>query len=172
VDEAKGFVHHSVPRYWAFAYLFAALPPILFLGRCRSRVLVVLGAAICFAVAGKSLQEIHSGGYASSLVYIEHFVRTKARTVEVFARLIPPNAIVYSQALDKVLWSRWQLGIIDEPRATADSMARAIRSKLPVYIVQARFRRQGRSLEAALRSKRLRVVKVDARRGVYRVGPR
>jgi hypothetical protein len=167
--ESTGVVSHSLPRYWAPVYLFAALPPILFFGTCRRLLVVIPGAALACVLAWLSVREIHTR-QPTSFIYIERFVRTAFDRTAGRAS-IPSNAIVYSRVFDKVLWSRWQLGIVDDkrPEATATSMQRAVRAGLPVFMIEPRFPRRLRALDRAMRSKQLGTARVDARRGIYRI---
>jgi hypothetical protein len=54
-------VHHSIPRYWAPVYLFATLPPVLFLGRIRKPGVLAVGAAVVCAVSVIGGYAIYSG---------------------------------------------------------------------------------------------------------------
>ena len=77
--------------------------------------------------------------------------------------------MVYTQSQDKILWSQWKVGTVGEPKRTAASMLRAIEAGLPVYVVQPRFGAQLRSLERALRARRLNLTPLDSKRGLYRL---
>jgi len=166
--DPTGLVNHSIPRYWAPVYLFAALPPLLFLGRCKLRVVLFAGSALACVLAGLSVQEIYTR-QPTSLRYVESFVRKKTRWLDVAARAIPADAIVYSEKEDKLVWSRWQVGVIRSPDVTVMSMKRALGAGRPVFILQQRFPRTGRRLGRALKKANLNVVRVDGRAGLYRV---
>jgi hypothetical protein len=167
---SEGFVHHSVPRYLSPAYLFAALPPILFLGHCRRGLPLVFGVALACALAGSGAYEIclHQ---PASLRFLNQCVHNDEALLQVLASEIPRDAMVYSVRHDKILWSRWRVGTIDQPEPSARSMNRAVAAGLPVFLLEPRFGGQSVRLASALRKKHLALVKVDAARGVYRVDP-
>jgi hypothetical protein len=161
-------VHHSMPRYWAPVYLLAALPPIVFLARCRWRPAFVAGVALALALALGSGYEI-GRREGSSLVKLYAFAQRWGRIVPSLANKIPRDAMVYSGTLDKVLWSYWRVGTMSEPGPTASSMRRAIDANLEVYLFEPRFPRARLvAFERALREKQLSIASID-RRGIFRV---
>ena len=164
-SERAGFVHHSVPRYVAPVFLFAALPPLLFLGDCRKKVVLALGSALVCAVSASSIFEIYRN-QPSSLSMLHDWDRRSEALLDALATEIPPDAIVYSLQSDKLLWSRWRVGLIDEPEATAMSLNRAVDTGLPVFILDPGGR--SRKLTTALAKSGIALARVDARRKLYR----
>jgi hypothetical protein len=164
-----GMVHHSIPRYWAPVYLLAALPPLLFLGRCQKRSVLVVGAAIASVVAFSGVYEICKR-QSVSLRQLHHYSRDNERLLRTLAAELPSDAMVYSIRHDKVLWSRWRVGTVDEPEPTAQSINRAIDAHLSVFVFEPGFGlNQSRRLASSLGKRHLALVAIDPRRGLYRV---
>lgn len=159
-------VHHSMPRYWSPVYLLAALPPILFLGRCQKRGVFVAGVALVSVLALASGYEI-ARREGSSLVKLYEFAQRWGQIVPALSDKIPREAMVYSGTHDKVLWPYFRVGTMTEPEPTASSMRRAIDANLRVYLFEPRFpRARLKVLERALRRKRLAIASID-RRGIF-----
>ncbi len=168
-NESTGLVRHSIPRYWTPVYLFAALPPLLFLGRCRSDVVLGVVATLAFGIAGIGLLEIYSR-QPESLTYLHDLNNRNDLALERLAQDIPESAIVYTVTQDKVLYTRWNVGLIREPDLTASSMQRASLSGLPVYVAQPGIGvAQLALLASALNKRGLTLVEVDGARGLYRL---
>jgi hypothetical protein len=168
-DEPRGYVYHSVPRYLSPVFLFAALPPLLWLGRLRLKVPLVLGAALACAVAAKSAYEVFVNQPAS-LADIHQWVAARTILLNAFAKKIPNNAIVYSAYQDKLLWSRWYVGVIVDPiQQTATSINRAVEAGLPVFLLEPKAGSQFKQLKALLSAKQFKLVRLDGRRGLYRL---
>lgn len=167
-SESSGFLHHSVPRYLAPAFLFAALPPILFLGSCSKRIIFVLGATLACFFAASSVYEIYVHQPAS-LHWLHGKQQRSEALLDVLVTEIPGDAMVYSVASDKVLWSKWRVGVIDEPEPSASSIGRVVEAGLPVFVLEPHAGREFRQFTAALSTKGLALARVDGRRGVYRV---
>jgi hypothetical protein len=163
---ATGEVQHSVPRYLTPVYLIAVLPPVLFLGQCERRLVLIPGTVLLVALA-------LTGGYGivepglGSLRFVKEFVREKQVQFDILSRIIPPGAVVYTALDDKWLWSRWRLACIDKDDATATSIGRAMDAQLPVYLFM-----PPKHLLVALKRRKLGLVRVDARRSVWRMTPR
>jgi hypothetical protein len=166
--ERLGFVYHSIPRYLSPIFLFAALPPLLFLGNCRRKLPLILGSVLACSVAAVSVYQVYVA-QPSSLAAIRNWVGLRSGLLDLFTPRVPPDAIVYSVMADKIFWSKWRVGMIDDPERTATSMNRAADAGLPVFLYEQRPGRQFRELVAALRTKQFAVVKVDAHRGLYRL---
>ena len=161
-------VHHSMPRYWSPVYLLAALPPILFLARCRRRPLFMAGVVLTSALSLGNAYEI-GRREGSSLVKLYQFAQRWGARVPALANKIPREAMVYSGSLDKVLWPYWRVGTMTEPAPTASSMRRAIGANLEVFVYEPRFSRgKLQQLERALKREQLQIALID-RRGIYRV---
>jgi hypothetical protein len=162
-------VHHSIPRYWAPVYLLVALPPLLFLGRCRKRSVLVVGAAMASAIALSGAYEIVKHQPAS-LSQLRRYFHQNELLLQTLAAELPSDAMVYSIRHDKVLWSRWRVGTVDEPERTATSIDRAIDARLSVFVFEPGFGvTQSRRLASSLRKRHLALVAVDPRRGLYRI---
>jgi hypothetical protein len=161
-------VHHSIPRYWAPIYLLAAVPPIVLLAQLRNRISVSLGAVCLFASAVVNAYDI---GVKTqwSLVEAGKFQRRSSKLALSLTRWIPSDAFVYTETCDKILWRRWRLGTLAEPRATAASMARASRAGLAVYAFEPGMTSGERhALDRALRRRGL-MLRPLKRRGLSRV---
>jgi hypothetical protein len=163
-----GEMQHSVPRYLAPVYLVSVLPPLLFLGWCRKRLVLVVGAAALAVLAASGGYQVWTQGSAS-LRFINGYVQDKQYVIRVLSRTIPSDATVYTASEDKWLWSRWRVCVIENDGATASSIARALEANLKVFVVQPGLAPQIRHLAAALKRKHISLVRVDASRGVYRV---
>jgi hypothetical protein len=166
---SAGYVHHSVPRYLTPVYLLASLPPILFLGRGRFGVTTAFGTVLACILAVRSGYEIcvHQ---PDSLKYLRKGAEKDRQMIRSVTKSVPEHALVYTATYDKVLWSRWRVAQIGEPKATAASMSRGVAADIPVFVVEPRFGGSKFSaLEKALKRKRLGLDRVDAKRGVYRV---
>jgi hypothetical protein len=85
-------------------------------------------------------------------------------------RIVPPEAIVYSVVFDKVLWSRFRAGHMENLELAADSMARALGHELPVYMwAHWNFKPELPHWEDVLESRGLRLVLVNRKLHFYRV---
>lgn len=165
---ALGEVHHSVPRYLSPVYLLAALPPLLFVGRCQRRalwipltgLLMVLGVSGCYEIA------VHQG---SSFSFVRGFVQGKTALLDTLARKVPEDATVYTAKEDKWLWSRWRVWITEEPEASAISIERAVRAQLKVFLLEPSRTDQFKRVSAQLARRNIKLTKLDGRRGLYRV---
>jgi hypothetical protein len=167
--ERHGYVHHSVPRYVAPVFLFMALPPLLFLGQCRDKWTFYLGTALLCAVAVDSSYELYVKQQCS-FTYMRGWVHANAALVDAVTPEIPKNAMVYSAKLDKLLWSRWPVGFIDDdPEHSAASLSRAADAGLPVFVLEPKPARQLRRIMTALKRRGLALLKIDAKNGLYRL---
>jgi hypothetical protein len=153
----EALVSHSIPRYWTPVYLLAALPPILFFGRARKLWLLLPGSLLIAALACVSIYEI-SDRQPTSLRYVRNFVRLHEVVLDDLAERMPHDAIVYTQTWDKVLWSRFTVGIVSQPDITLESMTRALQTNRPIFIVEPFRTRQLQRLRSAMPRARLRAV--------------
>jgi hypothetical protein len=167
-SERVAWVHHSMPRYWSPLYLLAALPPILFLGYCKNRAVLIVGAVALCALAV-------SGGYHLykqerwALANLHTYQRQCPRLLLVVKQRVPSNAMVYSATYDKILWPYWRLGTIGELEPTATSIHRATEAKINVFVYEPGLTRaQYLDLNRALNSRHLMLVKIH-RHGLFRV---
>jgi len=167
-SEPESMLHHSIPRYWAPIYLIAAVPPIVFLARHANRIVLTLGAVFLFAIA---LGNAYDVGFGTqwSLVDLRRYERRSTELARSLSSMIPRDAFVYTETYDKILWRRWRLGTLAEPRATAESMARASRAGLAVYAFEPPMKtREHRALDRALRRRGLTLRPLNTR-GLSRV---
>lgn len=158
---------HSVPRYLTPLYLLAALPPLVLIGRLRRPLAIGFGALALFAAAF-GLYEIAQRGPTSFHV-LHATTRENTALLERLGPRIPPEAMVYSIRSDKLLWSRWRLGTIEDPRLSAASVKRALESGIQVYVLEPRSRAPFPAFVRELNRARLRLEPVDRRRGLTRV---
>ncbi|MGC4087967.1 MAG: hypothetical protein QM756_08730 [Polyangiaceae bacterium] len=161
---------HSIPRYWSPIYLFAGLPPLLFLGRCKRRLIVLVGALFVATSASLGAHNIMYG-QPTSLAYIENFVRVRTAWLEQVAARVPADAFVYSRRSDKELWSRFRVGLLEEPEPSAISMNRAVEAGLAVYIFGERNTAARRALWRALQRRRLVPVRFGPLHDFYKLEP-
>lgn len=173
-DQPETFVHHSPPRYWTPLYLFAALPPLLFLGRTRFRSVVALGAVLAGLLSWSTLNDVFAN-QTTAFVELHRLVGGGPALLDHLAGTIPNDAVVYSTSRHGTLWSRFRMGLIDETRiaATAASMNRCVDAGLPVYLYTVRANVIRRSLGQELAKHRLKILEVS-RSGlhIYRVARR
>lgn len=164
-----GSVHHSVPRYLTPVYLLAVLPPLLFLGQCRSSLLTIGGSVLVAALAvGGCYQLFHEPN--SSFGFLHEFVLKKSAELDRFAKKVPESAAVYTAKEDKWLWSRVRVWIIEDPKESAQSIERAAQAKLELYVFEPSRTAQFKQLVAQLGKRHISLAKVDPRGGgLYRV---
>jgi len=166
--EHRSLVHHSMPRYWSPVYLLAVLPPVLFLGECKSRALLLVGALCVGGLAVAGGYEIYARE-VYGLVGLRDFTRRSARAVRLLERDVPQSAMLYSATHDKILWSRWRVGTIAEPEPTAQSLSRAAQAGLGVFVFEPGLKRAPYlRLDRALRRRQLTLVR-GAEQGLYRL---
>lgn len=166
---STGYVHHSVPRYLTPVYLLASLSPILFLGRHRFGVTTAFGTVLACILAVRSGYEVcvHQ---PDSLKFLRKGAEKDRAMIASVMKTVPKRALVYTSTYDKVLWSRWRVGTLGPPKATAASMRRGVAADIPVFVVEPRFGGSKFSgLERALKHEHLSLARADAKRGVYRV---
>jgi len=163
-----GSVHHSVPRYLTPVYLLAVLPPLLFLGQCPNRALTIGGSLLLGALAsGGAYQLWHEPN--SSFGFLHDFVHRKQRELERLAKKIPADAAVYTAKEDKWLWSRVRVWIIEDPKASAQSIERAAQAKLELYVFEPARTAQFKQLVSELAKRHISLARVEPRGGLYRV---
>ena len=163
-----GGVHHSVPRYLTPVYLLMALPPLLFLGQCQNRLLTIGGSLLVLLLALSGSYEIWVK-QGSSFDFLHGFVAKKSAELERIARRIPESAAVYTSKEDKWLWSRVRVWIIEEPKETAQSIERAAKAQLELYVFEPSRTPQLKQLVAELAKRHISLRKVEPPRGLYRV---
>jgi hypothetical protein len=167
--ERVGWAEHSVPRYLTPAYLFAALPPLLLLGRLRRKWLWIPGALVACAVSVAGLYEI-GAREPSSFLFVRRFVPLHEAWLANLKREIPANAMVYTVTSDKLVWSSWRLGTIENLNLSAASMERALRAGFQVYMLDPKYENPSHRRLGQLLAKRSLVLNsVDARHGLYRL---
>jgi hypothetical protein len=162
-----GALHHSVPRYLTPVYLMAALPPLLFFGRCKSRALTLFGSVLVALLALGGCYEIWLEG--STLKFVHGFVTRKTVELAYLSRKLPSNAVVYTAKEDKWLWSQIKVWIVDDPNATAVSIERAAQAGLELYVYEPSRTAQFKQLVAELAKRHISLARADPPRGLYRV---
>lgn len=162
----RGEMSHSVPRYLSIVFLFAALPPLLYLGSVKRRVILYAGALLLSVMSVWSVYSVIEG-----LLVIRSWVAQTERTMPELVREIPVDALVYTSGLDKVLWSHFRVGSFGSPQETATSMRRALDANEPVFVLEPVSSRL-RPVLAAARSNGLVASSVNTRRGLYRISLR
>ncbi len=167
---SDALAEHSVPRYLSPVYLFAALPPLLFLGRSRRWFVLWPGVVVCCLVSADAAYEIGIRE-PSSFARVADSVRTGSATLAALSQEIPDKAMVYSARFDKLLWSRWRLGTITvNAESSAQSVSRAFGTGLTVFVFEQHWRPALRAqFSAALARRHLLLHTVDRRRGLFRV---
>lgn len=168
---AVSSLDHSIPRYWSPVYLFAALPPLLFLAQVRTKVWLIVGSVV---LTGLSFANAYDLGVGTrwSLVNLRRFQDRKMTLVESLAEIVPKEALVYTETHDKVLWRKWRVGTVvaDEPRITARSIRRAKAAGLDIYVFEPFVKRPPLDeLDRALRRHGLRLERVPEIRGLSHV---
>ncbi|HEY5377811.1 MAG TPA: hypothetical protein VIK01_29220, partial [Polyangiaceae bacterium] len=167
--EPIGWAEHSVPRYLSPAYLLAAVPPLLLLGRLKRKLLWIPGLLLICGVAFSGLYDI-AIREPSSFHFLHDFMPKHETMLRILKREIPARAMVYTVTSDKVVWSHWRLGTIDDLNLTAASIERAVKAGLDVFMLDQRYETPShRRLGVLLARRSLVVVPVDPRRGTYRV---
>jgi hypothetical protein len=168
--EAVGAVHHSIARYQTPLYLFAALPPILFIGHLRRRLLFYPAALLVVALALDSGWEILSR-QRGSITRLEWFNRKGEKFIANLGASLPKNAMVYSEKLDRWTWSAFTTGNIVGHEATLKSIQRALDAGIPTYVVEEFRTSKVRRLKRALERSHLHMVRVGGQRHLFEIKP-
>jgi hypothetical protein len=100
---------------------------------------------------------------------LHRFVAKKTAELERIGRKIPEGAVVYTSKEDKWLWSQVRVWIIEEPKATAQSIERAAQAQLELYVFEPSRTPQLKALVAELAKRHISLLKVEPPRGLYRV---
>ena len=167
--ERVGWAEHSVPRYLTPAYLFAALPFLLLLGQLRQKWLWIPGAVVAFGISAAGLYEI-GVREPSSFQFVHNFVPIHEALLTDLKHEIPADAIVYTVTSDKLVWSRWRLGTIEDQNLSAASMDRALKAGLKVFMLDPKYETPShRRLGQILAKRGLVLNPVDPRHGLYRL---
>ena len=136
-SDPEALLRHSVPRYWAPVYMLAAIPPALFVMRGReSHAWVGAVATLCVVVAPLGASELYSA-QPESMTDLRQYQTAWEAQANRISPGIPQDAVVYTDRLDKVLWSRWEVASIPSPRdeaKLASSIARTVDSGRPVVV--------------------------------------
>jgi hypothetical protein len=170
-DEPRAAVHHSIPRYWSPVYLFAALPPLIYLGRVRRWFVLAPAALVLALLLGLGLNKICVTERASFLALSKTQRWMKTRVASLRGK-IPADALVYTATFDKALTSAFSVATVAEPKATARSMSRALSAGKRVFAVEGGNLSLPETLGDALAEQHLSLVRLRAR-GVaaFRVKP-
>jgi len=169
LERDKPWIQDSVPRYWTPIYLLACVPALWFVGRTRRRWAFGAGVAAVSVLALVSLASVYSTS-SQSLRRQRKLANQELGWLDELERIVPPEAIVYSVVFDKVLWSRFRAGHMENLELAADSMARALGHELPVYMwAHWNFKPELPHWEDVLESRGLRLVLVNRKLHFYRV---
>jgi hypothetical protein len=167
--ERVGWAEHSVPRYLTPAYLFAALPPLLLLGSFKRKWALIPAALVALGVSAAGLYEI-GVREPSSFLFVRHFVPIHEALLVDLKREIPASAMVYTVTSDKLVWSNWRLGTIEDQNLSAASMERAIKAGFQVFMLDPKYESLShRHLGQLLAKRGLVLNPVDLRHGLYRL---
>jgi hypothetical protein len=167
--ERVGWAEHSVPRYLTPAYLFAALPLLLLLGQLRQKWLWIPGAVVAFGISGAGLYEI-GVREPSSFQFVHNFVPIHEALLTDLKREIPAAAMVYTVTSDKLVWSQWRLGTIEDQNLSSASMERALKAGFKVFMLDPKYETLShRHLGQLLAKRGLVLSPVDLRHGLYRL---
>jgi len=154
---------HSMPRYWSFVYLFAAVPPLLFLADHRNRILRFAVMIMVIVLSVSSVAEVSKENFG-----IDQDLRSSQRIEKYFALRIPSDTIIYGLAnmrFDKTFWPRWRVAVISTDKEsierTATSMDRAIKHDIPVLLIETSSRKQMDAFANALMKKGLILERFD-----------
>lgn len=168
-DEQRALLRHSIPRYWSPVYLLAAIPPLVFLSRCRNDLVVGVMVTMLVALAFTGARDVYSR-QPESLTYLHDLRLRNEQSLDVLEVTIPPNALLYTVTEDKTLSSRWSVALLRGPAATASSMSKGVDLGLDVFVVQSGIREETTvALGDALADLGYRLDMVDGQRGIYRV---
>jgi hypothetical protein len=166
--EPVGAVHHSVARYHTPLYLLAAVPPILFIGHLRRRLLFYPAALLLVALALDNGREIWSR-QRGSITRLEWFNRKGERFLADLTASLPKNAMVYSERLDRWTWSGFTTGCIVGHEATLKSIQRALDAGIPTYVAEEFRTSKVRRLKRALERSHLQMVRVGGHRHLFEI---
>jgi len=159
-NDADSLLRHSVPRYWTPVYLVAAVPPLLFIMNARKDAHWAAAATLCAVLALLGARELYDQ-QPESLVDIHAYQADWRQQQVEWATAIPADAVVYTDRLDKVLWSRWEVASLPspgDPARLAASMRRTLDSGRTTYIIQNGWDRADvQALEAQLSARGLSV---------------
>jgi hypothetical protein len=168
----EAWVNGSLPRYWSPVYLLASITPLLVVGRLKARWQSVTGVFVLLALAAGNLAAVVWRSPQAVLQQHDISDQEQAWLVRLH-KLIPADAVVYTPSWDKVLWSRYHVGSMDDdPALTVRSIERALRSSRRVFFwTHPLPARTLRAFEAALARRELALVKLDDRLRLYEVEP-
>lgn len=168
-NEQRALLRHSIPRYWSPVYLLAAIPPLVFLSRCRNDLLVGVMATMLVALAFTGARDVYSR-QPESLTYLHDLRFRNEQSLDSLEATIPPGALLYTVTEDKTLSSRWSVALLRDPAPTASSMSRGADLGLDVFVVQSGLREETTvALGEALADLGYRLETIDDQRGIYRV---
>ncbi len=125
-------LHHSIPRYWTPVYLLAPIAPLWWLARQRGRRLFA-GALLAGAVSVFGLLKAVSLS-PQSLAELRSFTQEAEERADRVAEHVPKDAMIYGRIADRVLWSRYRVGFLDDLEPTAASLARAVTHRIPTFV--------------------------------------
>jgi hypothetical protein len=163
-------LHHSIVRYFTPVYLLSPIAPLWWLARQSGRRLLigvsiaavvgVLGVAKVVALSPQSLSELRANAEEAD------------QRADRLGKVVPKNGMIYGRTTDRLLWSRYRVGFLDDLEPTAASLARALKHDIPTFVLL-RPKDKLPPLEQALGKHELALVKIariDADFTLYRVG--
>ena len=130
-----GLLRHSVTRYWTPVYLLAAIAPLALIMRAK-REWVGIGLLVVVAALGS---RTILRGQPETIESMRSLYEQRSAEVAQWQTIVPPDAVVFSVNLDKLVWSRWDTATIStdpDQAPTADAAARLIAGGHPVYVTQ------------------------------------
>jgi hypothetical protein len=163
-ERPEGLMVDSIPRYWTPVYLFAALPPLLFVGRLRSPLPFRAGLVFLFALTLASVHELYA-----RMVHDNHARDAARYELDDLTARLPHDAIVYSPVYDKVLWSRFSVADAENISKTGRSMRRALEREYPVYLWLPRAHDNFRDYQRSFAKRGLELERMSGKLALYRV---
>jgi hypothetical protein len=167
-DRTWGYSNDSLPRYWSPIYLLAALPPLLFLGQLAERRLFIAGVCAVSLLAAGSLFQVYWYSPQSVAKHVA-IVSGDLHRLKKLENYVPLDAIIYSPSYDKMLWSRFHAGNLEDLEKAACSMKRALDNGVPVYFfAHTAFNEEMRPFQRRLANHGISLVMVDWGLRLYR----
>jgi hypothetical protein len=162
-------VPDSIPRYWTPVYLLATVPPLVYVGWSERRSVFWAGAALLAVLAAFGVKEAWFDA-SQSLAMSGNLVRDSARCFRDLDHYVRNRSIVYTSGFDKLIWSRVQVGTVEDPEKAARSMERALDRGMTVFLyLDADEDRQLRRLQRSLSKAHPVRLAADRRVRLYRL---
>ena len=127
------------------------------------------GALLACGVSAAGLYEI-GVREPTSFASVHQFVPMHEAWLANLKREIPADAMVYTVTSDKLVWSNWRLGTIENLKLSAASMERAHQAGFQVFMLDPKYENPSHRRLGQLLAKRSLVLNpVDPRHGLYRL---